>query len=434
MSGMLISPAKALRGEIALPGDKSISHRAALLSAMAAGETRIENFATSADCASTLDCLKSLGVQMQQDGPTVRILGSGKNGFRQPEIALDCGNSGTTMRLLVGILAGQGFESVLTGDNSLRSRPMKRVIGPLVAMGASIDSDDGRAPLSVHGSKSLRAMEYRPEVASAQIKSCVLLAGLNAHGDTTVIEAAPTRDHTERMLRWLGVDVRETETEDATRISVSGDSVLTARDLTVPADISAAAFFMVAAACLPESQIEIRNVGLNPSRSAIIDVLVRDFGASIEIADRTELNNEAVGTMIVRGGLTSQSDNQIQGRMVSDLIDEIPVLAVLGTQLEGGLEVRDAAELRVKESDRIATVVENLKRMGADIEEFADGFRVSRSRLRGARVDSFGDHRIAMAFAVAGLLAEGETEIVEAECAAVSFPGFFEVLQNAIVS
>ena len=433
MSGMFIRPAKALQGKIALPGDKSISHRAALLSAMAVGVTRIDNFATSADCVSTLECLKRLGVEVGRDGTTVTIRGSGKTGFRQADGHLDCGNSGTTMRLLTGILAGQGFESVLTGDDSLRSRPMQRVIRPLAAMGAAIDSESDRAPLTVHGSKTLRAIAYRPEVASAQIKSCVLLAGLNAQGETSVIEAVATRDHTERMLRWLGVDVRETRADDATKISVSGESVLTAKNLTVPADISAAAFFMVAAACLPGSHIAIQNVGLNPTRSAIIDVLSRNFGAAIEVSEQHELNNEPVGTMIVRGGLMPQQSNQIEGRMVSDLIDEIPVLAVFGTQLEGGLEVRDAAELRVKESDRIATVVENLKRMGADVEEFEDGFLVRKSRLRGARVDSFGDHRIAMAFAVAGLLAEGETEIAGADCAAVSFPGFFEVLQNAIV-
>lgn len=433
MSGMFIRPAKALQGKIALPGDKSISHRAALLSAMAVGVTRIDNFATSADCASTLECLKRLGVEVGRDGTTVTIRGSGKTGFHQADGHLDCGNSGTTMRLLTGILAGQGFESVLTGDDSLRSRPMQRVIRPLTAMGAAIDSESGRAPLTVHGSTTLRAMAYRPEVASAQIKSCVLLAGLNAQGETSVFEAVATRDHTERMLRWLGVDVRETRADDATKISVSGESVLTAKNLTVPADISAGAFFMVAAACLPGSHIAIQNVGLNPTRSAIIDLLSRNFGAAIEVSEQHELNNEPVGTMIVRGGLMPQQSNQIKGRMVSDLIDEIPVLAVFGTQLEGGLEVRDAAELRVKESDRIATVVENLKRMGADVEEYEDGFLVRKSRLRGAGVDSFGDHRIAMAFAIAGLLAEGETEIAGADCAAVSFPGFFEVLQDAIV-
>ncbi len=430
---MLIRPANALQGEIPLPGDKSISHRAALLSAMAIGETRIENFATSADCASTLNCLERLGVEIRRDGTTVLIRGSGKTGFHQADGPLDCGNSGTTMRLLVGILAGQGFESVLTGDDSLRSRPMQRVILPLEAMGAAINSEGGRAPLTVSGRNPLRGLEYRPEVSSAQIKSCVLLAGLNAEGETSVIEAVPTRDHTERMLRWFGVDVRETPIDDAAKISVSGGSVMIGKDMAIPADISAAAFFIVAAACLPASHIEMKNIGLNPTRSAIIELLSREFGATIEVSERHKRNNEAVGTVTVRGGLTPQRSNQIRGRMVSDLIDEIPVLAVLGTQLEGGLEVRDARELRVKESDRIATVVENLKRMGVAVEEFDDGFRVGRSNLRGARVDSFGDHRIAMAFAVAGLLADGETEIDGADCAAVSFPRFFEVLQDASV-
>ncbi len=430
---MLIRPAKSLQGEIALPGDKSISHRAALLSAMAVGETRIENFATSADCASTLSCLERLGVEIRRDGTTVLVRSAGKTGFLQPEGPLDCGNSGTTMRLLLGILAGQEFGSILTGDDSLRSRPMQRVIGPLSTMGAVIDTDAGRAPLTVHGGNALRAIEHRPEVASAQIKSCVLLAGLYAQGETSVIETVPTRDHTERMLRWLGVDVREMPTDGVTKISLSGESVLTAKDLTVPADISAAAFFMVAAACLPASHIEISNVGLNPTRSAVIEVLKHEFGADVEVSDQREVNNEPAGTLIVRGGLAPQRSDRIDGKRVADLIDELPVLAVLGTQLEAGLEVRDAAELRVKESDRIAAVVENLKRMGADVDEFDDGFRIGRSVLRGARVDSFGDHRIAMAFAVAGLLAEGETEIDGFDCAAVSFPGFFEVLQNAVV-
>lgn len=429
---MLIRPAKKLRGEIRLPGDKSISHRAAMLAAMADGETRIENFATSADCASTLQCLKQLGVGLRQDGTTVWVNGVGKSGFRVSDQPLDCGNSGTTMRLLAGILAGQSFDSVLIGDDSLQSRPMKRVIEPLTAMGVSIDSIGDRAPLTIHGRNPLRASEHELKVASAQIKSCILLAGLNADGRTCVVEPVSTRDHTERMLRWFGVAVEESEIGAGKKISVSGDSRLSARDLTIPADISSAAFFLVAAACRNGSEIIIRDVGLNPTRRTVIDVLQR-LGANIQTTNECEKNNEPIGDIRIEGGLGSPHGNVLAGNIIASLIDELPVLAILGTQVEGGLEIRDAGELRVKESDRIAAVVENLTRMKAEVEEFDDGFRVGRSTLTGAHLNSFGDHRIAMAFAVAGLLAESETEIDGAECAAVSFPAFFEVLQDVVV-
>jgi 3-phosphoshikimate 1-carboxyvinyltransferase len=304
---------------------------------------------------------------------------------------------------------------------------MKRVIDPLSQMGAMIDSNDGKAPLEINGG-NLNAIKYSLPVASAQIKSCVLLAGLYAEGTTTVVEPTPTRDHTERMLRGFGVDVSTRSTSEDSEISLSGESELQGIDITVPGDISSAAFFLVAAACLPGSQLRLKNVGLNPTRAAIIDVLQR-FGAQIEISGRAEISGEPVGDILVSGGLNAASNaNIISGKTIANLIDEIPILAVLGTQLEGGLEVRDAAELRVKESDRIRSIVENLRRMDADVEEFEDGFRVGRSDLKGAVVDSFGDHRIAMAFGVAGLFAEGETEIIGAECADVSFPGFFDVL------
>jgi 3-phosphoshikimate 1-carboxyvinyltransferase len=405
-----------------------------MLAAMATGETTIENFATSQDCTSTLECLRRLGVEIRQDGTTVTIRGVGTTGFRRPDADLDCGNSGTTMRLLAGIVAGQDFDSVLTGDDSLRRRPMNRIADPLSMMGAGIESDAGRAPIKILGKHPLRAIEYKLPVASAQIKSCVLLAGLNGEGETSVIESVPTRDHTERMLRWFGVDVGESEVDGARRVSVRGGSVLSSDgDIYVPADISAAAFFMVAAASLPYSNIWINNLGLNPTRSAIIDVLMNKLGGTAYLSEQREVNNEPVGTFSVKGRLKPQQSNEINGGIVANLIDELPVLAVFGTQLESGLEVRGAAELRVKESDRISAVVENLRRMGADVEEFKDGFRVGRSRLKGARVDSFGDHRIAMAFAVAGLVADGETEIDGAECAAVSFPRFFEELESVVV-
>lgn len=416
-----------------LPGDKSISHRAAIIAALAEGETRIENFATSADCASTIDCLAALGVKIRHlRGNCIVVGGVGKTGLSRPSLPLDCGNSGTTMRLLAGVLAGQSFDSTLTGDNSLRKRPMQRVIDPLSAMGAVIRSADGaRAPLTIDGEKPLTGLEYQPPHASAQVKSCVLLAGLNASGRTTVVEPIRTRDHTERMLAWFGADLDCTETS----VSVSGDAVLKGRDLTVPGDISSAAFFMIAAACLAGSDISLPNVGVNPSRTAIIDVL-RSLGGDVETTEESEVCNEPVATMRICGGMrsTKRGPIMLDERTIANLIDEVPILAVCATQVEQGLEVRGASELRVKESDRIAAVVENLKRMKARVTEFHDGFKVERSYLRGAEIDSYGDHRIAMAFAIAGLLADGETEIRGAECADVSFPRFFETLASVVES
>jgi 3-phosphoshikimate 1-carboxyvinyltransferase len=317
----------------------------------------------------------------------------------------------------------------LTGDESLQNRPMKRIIDPLTQMGATIQSRDGYAPLTIKGG-SLSAIKFSPPVASAQIKSCVLLAGLFAEGRTTVIEATPTRDHTERMLREFGVEVAVEKIGEGLEISVSGDAELTATELSVPGDVSSAAFFLVAAACLPGSKLTLTDVGLNPTRSAVIDVL-RKFGACIEVQGDLDAPGEPVGDIIVSGGLNySAAENVVRGQIIANLIDEIPILAVFGTQLKNGIEIRDAAELRVKESDRIASVVENLRRMEADVEEFDDGLRIGKSKLKGAVIDSFGDHRIAMAFGVAGLLAEGETQVIGAECADVSFPGFFRVLGN----
>ena len=429
---MRIYPAKSVLGKVELPGDKSISHRAAILSAMATGETRITNFATSADCASTLECLGKLGVRIRRENFSVVVNGVGTSGFQKPDEHLDCGNSGTTMRLLAGVLAGHPFESILIGDESLQTRPMKRVIEPLRLMNAEIEAVENHAPLAIKGKYPLRAIDFELLVASAQIKSCILLAGLNADGETSVLEQTPTRDHTERMLRWFGVAVSEDEAAGGKKITVSGDARLTANDLNVPADISSAAFFLVAAACLEGSEIELTNVGLNGSRTAVIDVL-KNYGADIEISGQRIVCNEPVGNLTVRGSqkLTSRSDtNVVSGKIIANLIDEIPILAVFGTQLENGLEIRDAGELRVKESDRIAAAVENLRRMNADVEEFPDGFRVEKSSLKGAAVDSFGDHRIAMAFAIAGLFAKGETEIAGADCVAVSFPGFFDTLSR----
>jgi len=422
-----------------------VSHRAALLAALAEGRTRIENFASSADCASTLGTLRGLGVEVERDGSVVFITGAGADGgprFSPPSAPLDCGNSGTTMRLLAGLLAAQPFASVLVGDESLSRRPMLRVTRPLETMGARLSTTDGHAPLRVEGRRPLGAIRYEMAVASAQVKSCLLLAGLGAEGRTEVIEPlTQSRDHTERMLRWFGVDVgmRELsgEGEEGGRVvvSVEGGSRLKARDLVVPGDISSAAFPVVGALMLPGSELELTGVGLNPTRTAVLDAL-RALGAALEISDAREQSNEPAGDIRVRGegrlAPAFAGANVIRGASVPQLIDELPVLAVLGTRVEGGLEIREARELRVKESDRISATVQNLRAMGAEVEEFEDGLRVGGPvGLRGARVQSFGDHRIAMAFAVAALTAEGETEVEGAEeCVPVSFPEFFPLLES----
>jgi 3-phosphoshikimate 1-carboxyvinyltransferase len=432
---MRIRHAGRLKGRICLPGDKSISHRAAMLAAIAGGKTTITNFATSADCRSTLDCLRSLGVLIERSGSTVTVEGVGKRGLKRASNALDCGNSGTTMRLLAGILAGQPFTTVITGDESLRSRPMKRIIAPLAEMGCRIESIEGKAPLEIYGNPSLVAVDYDPPVSSAQVKSCVLLAGLYASGLTTVHERTPTRDHTERMLEWFGADITIKNAVDGVAISVSGDSELTAHDIEVPGDVSSSAFFAVAAASLPGSEITMENVGLNPSRIAAIDFLT-ECGASIDILNARDASGEPVGDIRVGSTLDDLGDDKspriLDGSRIANLIDEIPILSVFGTQLPGGLEIRDARELRVKESDRIRSVVTNLRRMGAKVEEYDDGMKIGPSKLYGAELESFGDHRIAMAFAIAGSLAEGETTIRGAECTDVSFPDFFVELEKLV--
>ncbi|MFN0277915.1 MAG: 3-phosphoshikimate 1-carboxyvinyltransferase [Pyrinomonadaceae bacterium] len=415
---MKILPARYLRGTVNIPGDKSISHRAVMLASIAVGETRIENFSTAEDCRTTLKCLEQLGVSITKCGNDVIVKGVGKNGLRKPEQPLDCGNSGTTARLLAGILAGQPFDSVLTGDESLSRRPMNRIIEPLTEMGAKIESRDGCLPLHIFGGQNLRGVEHELPIASAQVKSCLLLAGLFAEGKTSVVERTPTRDHTERMLEWFG----------------AGDASLTARDINIPSDVSSAAFFIVASACLSGSDILLPNVGLNSTRTTILNVL-QSVGVDVQISMTAEICNERRGSIRVRGRLEQDLIKKrliLDGDIISKIIDEIPILAVLGTQLNFGIEIRDASELRVKETDRISAIAENLRRMNAVVEEFPDGFKVERSDLKGASIDSFGDHRIAMAFAVAGLLAEGETEIQSAECVNISFPGFFETLSSVV--
>ncbi|MGH9946597.1 MAG: 3-phosphoshikimate 1-carboxyvinyltransferase [Pyrinomonadaceae bacterium] len=436
---MIIKPAKSLSGNIAVPGDKSISHRAVIVAAMADGNSRITNFSTGQDCETSIRCLRQLGVAIAQDGSNVVVRGNGKKGFHASTNALDCGNSGTTMRLLAGLLAGQDFESVLVGDESLMQRPMKRIIEPLRQMGANVESNDGLAPIEIRPRSRLKAIRYETPVASAQLKSCILLAGLNASGGTTVIENTHTRDHTELMLRWFGADITVFDEDLGNgslpkRVKVLGDSILHPKDIEVPGDISSAVYFIAAASCLSESRVEIQNVGINPTRSGILQFLAA-LGADIDLLAMRNTNHEPSADIVFRGRdllAHSAGSNLLDGKTVAGVIDEIPIIAVMATQIEGGIEIRDAGELRLKETDRIAAVVENLRRMGATVEEFDDGMRVERSHLKGAEVDSFGDHRIAMSFAVAGLFADGETNIKNPECADISFPGFFEMLESVV--
>lgn len=416
-----------------MPGDKSISHRAAMIAALATGVTRVTNYSTSADCAATLSCLRKLGVAIEADGKDLLVHGAGLGGLREPGEPLDCGNSGTTMRLLAGILAGQKFTSTLTGDASLRSRPMQRIIEPLRMMGASMSSSDGRAPLVIEGNQPLRAIKHELPVASAQVKSCVLLAGVNAEGRTEIIEHEVTRDHTERMLCWFGIPLEIRHVEGLRAITVHGPLRFKARDVSIPGDVSSAAFFIAAAALLPGSSLEITGVGVNPTRVNFLEQL-QSLGVDAAVGHLREECNEDVGTIRVSGSKSS-SDAQasLRGPLIPQLIDELPLLAVVGSQIEGGIQIRDAAELRAKESDRIAATVQNLRAMGAEVEEFKDGLRVAGpTSLRGGLVDPRGDHRIAMAFSVAGLIAQGETEIKNAECVGVSFPEFFELLESVV--
>ncbi|MDX6272244.1 MAG: 3-phosphoshikimate 1-carboxyvinyltransferase [Acidobacteriota bacterium] len=440
---MRIQPARRLRGRVRVPGDKSISHRAAIISALAAegGRSRLTNYATSADCAATLDCLRALGVRIERAGDALEIEGSGVRLSHAPPAPLDCGNSGTTMRLLAGLLAGQPFTSTLTGDASLCSRPMRRIVEPLLLMGARVMSEGGRAPLRVEGRAPLNAIRYALPVASAQVKSCVLLAGLNASGRTEVVEArGATRDHTERLLTLFGADVH-TELKDyegrpaVPFVSLETPIGLRARDCNIAGDISSAAFFAAAAALVPGSDVTLAEVGLNPTRTGLLDVL-RRLGADVSVTGERTESGEEVGELRVRGhdgGLAAVSANAnvLGGELIANVIDELPILCVLGTQVEGGLEIRDAAELRVKETDRISAMVKNLRALGAEVEEYADGLGIDgRTPLRGARLESFGDHRIAMACAVAALIAEGESELEGAEAVAVSFPEFFTMLES----
>ncbi len=414
-----------------MPGDKSISHRYAMLAALAEGTSELRNFAAAADCHSTLACMKALGAGVKVDGTTVRVTGHGLRGLKSSWRTLDAGNSGTTIRLLSGILAGQDFKTTISGDESLQKRPMKRVVGPLREMGAEIKArEDNFAPLEIRGGK-LRALDFKMAMASAQVKSAVLLAGLFAEGETIVTEPARTRDHTELALEEFGAPVERNAR--VTRIhgaGFNGSIQLHARNLDVPGDISSAVFFIAAASLFPESSILIQNVGLNPTRTAILDVFVQ-MGASIQIHSVESAHGEVIGDLAVKGA--SLKGGVISGDTIPLVIDELPMLAALGPYTEEGIEIRDAGELRVKESDRIAALAENLRKMGATAEERPDGLKVagrSAGNLRGAEIEPHGDHRIAMAFAIAALAAESPTTIRDAECAGVSFPSFYEDLNR----
>lgn len=458
----IIAPARAIEGIIALPGDKSISHRYAMLAAIAEGETTIANYSTGADCQSTLACMQALGAKVERRGEgderVIVIQGASANksvavqpasndkgvavqpasdaigiafqrrALNEPAAELDAGNSGSTIRMLSGILAAQPFTSRIGGDESLSRRPMQRIMTPLAQMGASIEARDGKfPPLTIHG-RRLHSIDYTLPVPSAQVKSCVLLAGLFAEGDTIVREPVRTRDHTEIALRAFGAEI---ETERRV-ITLRGGATLTGLELGVPGDLSSAAFFLVAALLMPEANLAIHSVGLNPTRSALLDFLV-SMGASIKILDLRQVNGELIGDLRVRTSRTSgeMSGGVIEGAMTAALIDEIPALAVLGAASSGGLTVRNASELRIKETDRIAVLEENFRRMGVTMETTPDGFHIpGGQRFHAAELDSAGDHRIAMAFAVAALAADGPSTIRGAEAAGVSFPEFYAILRH----
>lgn len=420
-----LRPARNLAGTVRLPGDKSISHRYALLAALAEGRSVLENFSTGEDCAHTLSCLRALGCRVEEKGGgRVEIEGRGRE-LVAPTAPLDCGNSGSTMRMLAGILAARRFSSELVGDASLSRRPMARVIEPLTAMGARIASNDGRPPLRIAGAE-LRGLDYKLPVASAQVKTAVLFAGLLAEGKTSVEEPLPTRDHGELALQAFGAEI----TRGRNRAGIAGGQRLRAIEARIPGDISTAAFFLCAAALFPESRLTIEGLLLNPTRAAVLDLLAT-MGARILTLGLEVHNGELVGTVKLEASALKGAT--ISGAQTAALIDELPVLAAIAPYTEEGIEIRDARELRVKESDRIAAIAAGLRAMGAQVEEREDGLRVpGRQRLRGGRVDSAGDHRIAMAFAVAALRAEGETILSGAQAAAVSYPEFFATLESLV--
>jgi len=419
-----VHQAKSLRGTVVLPADKSVAHRSALLAALGDGTSKIHNFPDSDDPQSTLACLRGLGIEIGEDDKGVTtVKGKGLNGLRPPSSPLDCGNSGTTMRLLSGILAGQQFGSVLSGDASLKERPMQRIADPLKAMDARVHLVDGHAPIRIRASTGgLSPIKYRLPVASAQVKSCVLLAGLYADGETIVIEPTPSRDHTERML---GLNVQEVG--GVRHLRVEGGHSVPAQTWSVPGDFSGASFFLVAASLVPNSEVVLKGVGLNPSRTAMLDVL-RGMGGDVTVENERVQGSEPIGDVTVR--TAALKGVEVGGRLIPNLIDEIPILALAGACAEGTTTIRDAEELRVKETDRLHAMAQNLRTLGAEVQEHEDGLTIDGRgpNLLGETVRSFDDHRIAMTMGVAGLVAHGTTSVIDAECAAVSFPGFWNEL------
>jgi len=421
----IIKPARNLTGTLRLPGDKSISHRYAMLAGLAEGASTFSNFSTGADCASSLGCVAALGAKVEwlEDG-RVTVTGVA-NSFHQPTTHLDCGNSGSTMRMMSGLLAAQAGEFTLVGDASLSRRPMERIRKPLAEMGAQITLTEGHAPVVVRGS-ALTGIDYTTPIPSAQVKTALLFAGMQAEGTTTIRESVRTRDHGELAIRAFGATVERT----LDSVSITGKQKLKAIEAEIPGDISSAAFFLCAAALFPESNLVLDGLGLNPTRATLLDVLTA-LGATVAVLNLEEKNTELIGTVQLNAPAKGLGGTTVSGALAAQLIDELPVLAAIAPYSRNGIRIRDAKELRVKESDRIALVVKNLHAMGAEVEEFEDGLDVpGGQRLHGAQIDSGGDHRIAMAFSVAALRAEGETAILGAESAAISFPEFFDMLEN----
>ena len=422
---MIIKPAHSLKGEIHIPGDKSISHRSVMFGALANGMTEVTHFLQGADCLSTISCFQKLGIPIENTNGCIRIQGKGLHGLRPPACVLDVGNSGTTMRLLSGILAGQPFSSTLNGDASIQKRPMKRIITPLREMGAAVSGADGTdcAPLFINGAP-LHGIDYQSPVASAQVKSCILLAGLYADTKTSVTEPSLSRNHTELMLRSFGAEI----TCSDTTATIVPDAVLTGQKIDVPGDISSAAYFIAAALLVPNAEVLIHNVGVNPTRDGILRA-AKAMNADITRLNEHQVSGEPVCDLLVRS--SSLTATTVEGSLIPTLIDEIPVLAVLAAYANGTTVIRDAAELKVKESNRIETIVSNLKKMGADVEATEDGMVIYGGKpLHCAEIDPHADHRIAMAFAVAALCAQGGAEILNAECASVSYPSFYKDLQS----
>lgn len=420
----VVRPARTVRGSVRLPGDKSISHRYAMLAGLAKGTSRFANFSTGADPHSSLSCMEALGatVVKRPDG-VIEVTGVGGT-FQQPSRDLDCGNSGSTMRMLAGLVAGHKGTYRFIGDPSLTKRPMQRIKGPLEQMGAKVELTEGHAPMTVHGG-TLKAIEFTAPIASAQVKTAVLFAGLGADGTTTLQEAVRTRDHSEHALRAFGAELERGKDS----ISIRGGQQLQAIEATVPGDLSSAAFFLCATVLFPDAQLVLDDVGMNPSRSTLLDVLA-SMGLQVKVLNLEEKHGEMIGTIQVNGAAELKGA-EIVGDLPALIIDELPVLAAIGPYTSTGVTIRNAKELRVKESDRIALVVQNLRAMGAEVEEFEDGLHVpGNQKLRGGVVDSADDHRIAMAFAIAALRAEGETTIHGAEAAAISFPEFFPLLNQ----